>query len=143
MKQRLPYLIAFCVLLIGEICIGLYVHDRFVRPYLGDVLVTVLLCCFARVFWPKRPKWLALWVFLFSALVEGAQALGLAERLGLSGTVLGVILGATFDWADLLCYFFGCLLFFLTESFIFKKADIFSIVKGQKSGHNSPKNRES
>ena len=38
-KSRLPYIIAAVVLLIVEILIGLFVHDGFVRPYIGDVLV--------------------------------------------------------------------------------------------------------
>lgn len=43
MKKRLWYLTAFVILLMVEICIALFVHDRFIRPYVGDVLVTVLL----------------------------------------------------------------------------------------------------
>ena len=46
MKKRLPYLLAFILLLLLEIIIAVFVHDRFIRPYVGDVLVTVLLCFF-------------------------------------------------------------------------------------------------
>lgn len=120
MKRRLPYLLAFVVVLLLEIIIALFVRDRFVRPYIGDVLVTVLLCCFVRIVTPKKPKWLAVWVLLFSFAVEGLQGLDIAGRLGLDGTWLGILVGSTFDPADLVCYSAGCLLFFLAEWFAAK-----------------------
>lgn len=113
MKRRFGYLLAFFVLLAIEICIALFVRDRFVRPYVGDMLVTVLLCCLARAVVPQFPP--AVPVFLFAAAVEGSQWLGLAEMLNLQGTALGIILGATFDWKDIVCYGLGCLLFAAVE----------------------------
>ena len=62
MKKRIPYLVAFVLLLGIEVLIGLYVRDAFVRPYVGDVLVAVLLCCLARCFLPDKPQLLGLWV---------------------------------------------------------------------------------
>ena len=113
MKKRWGYLLAFFTILAVEICIGLFVRDDFVRPYVGDMLVTVLLCCLAKVACPgSRP---AAPVFVFAAAVEGFQWLELTEKLGLEGTVLGVILGSTFDWKDLLCYGAGCLAFAVAE----------------------------
>lgn len=100
--------LTLCLLAV-EICIALFVHDNFIRPYVGDILVTVLLCCLCRALFPRFAP--ALPVFLLAAAVEGLQWLGLAERLGLQGTALGIILGSTFDWKDILCYGLGCLLF--------------------------------
>ena len=113
MRRRLGYLLAFLAVLAIEICIGLFVRDRFIRPYAGDMLVTVLLCCLCRVVFPRVSP--ALPVFLFAALVEGLQALSLVEKLGLQGSVLGIIMGATFDWKDILCYAFGCAAFAAVE----------------------------
>lgn len=115
MKKKRVYILCFVALLLVEVLIALFVHDRFVRPYVGDVLITVLLCCFARCIWPNGVLLLPLWVFLFSAAVEFSQLLGFAERLGIHGGVLGTIFGATFDWVDILCYAVGCGLFFVTE----------------------------
>lgn len=112
-SRRMWYLAGFFALLMVEICLGLFVHDRFFRPYVGDVLVTALLCCLARVVAPRFSP--ALPVFLFSATVEAAQWLQLGKRLGLEGTMFGLILGATADWRDLICYGIGCLAFYLTE----------------------------
>lgn len=112
-NRRVSYFLAFIAILAIEICIALFVHDDFVRPYVGDVLVTVLLCCLCRAIFPGFAP--ALPVFLFAAAVEGLQWLGLTELLGLQGTALGIILGSTFDWKDILCYGLGCLLFAAAE----------------------------
>lgn len=121
MKKRLVYLIAFAVLLAAEILIGLFVRDSFIRPYVGDVLVTVLLCVLIRVILPEGIKLLPVWIFLFAAAVEFVQLLGVAELLGLENTVFGVIIGSTFDWKDILCYGVGCVIFGAAESVLRKK----------------------
>lgn len=53
------YALAFGLLLLLEALIAVFVHDRFVRPYLGDVLAAVLLYCLARaVGGRRRSSWL-------------------------------------------------------------------------------------
>ena len=111
--KRIKYAVATACLFCIELCIALFVHDAFIRPYVGDVLVTVLLCCLSRAVLPKLHP--ALPVFGVSLAAELWQWLGLTKKLGLDGTVLGVILGATADWKDIVCYGMGCLLFSLTE----------------------------
>lgn len=119
MKKRMPYLLATGVLLAVEICIGLFVHDRIIRPYVGDLLVTVLLCCLCRAVFPEFAP--AVPVFLFAVAVEGSQWLGLVNLLGLQGTVFAVILGTSFSWIDILCYGLGCLLFAGAEYWLTRK----------------------
>ena len=58
MKKRVFYGSAACVLFVLEILIALFVRDAFVRPYGGDILVTVLLCCLMRVVLPDRVRYL-------------------------------------------------------------------------------------
>jgi hypothetical protein len=111
MRKRYAAL-TLCLLAV-EICIALFVHDNFIRPYVGDVLVTVLLCCLSRAVLPKLPP--ALPVFGISLAAELWQWLGLTKKLGLDGTVLGIILGATADWRDVVCYGIGCVLFAACE----------------------------
>ena len=106
---RKTYFWIFLGLLLLEIGIALFVHDDFIRPYVGDVLVTVLLCCLSRAVLPKLHP--ALPVFGISLAAELWQWLGLTKKLALDGTVLGIILGATADWRDVVCYGIGCVLF--------------------------------
>ena len=41
--KRIGYAIATVILLLIEVLIAIYVHDAFVRPYIGDVLVVVVI----------------------------------------------------------------------------------------------------
>lgn len=96
--------------------IALFVRDDFIRPYGGDVLVTVLICCAVRVVFLRLPL-LPLWVFLFAAGVEIGQAFGLVDLLGLGHiTFFRIALGTTYSTADLLCYAVGCALFWAAEA---------------------------
>jgi len=118
-RMRFVYAACFAALLVVEVLIALFVHDRFIRPYGGDVLVTALICCFMRIFFVSGVPLLPLWVFLFAAAVEIGQYFDIVSRLGLDGCpVLSVALGNTFSPADLICYGAGCLLFFIAERLI-------------------------
>ena len=115
-KRRLMYVLMLIVLLGVEVGIALFVHDDFVRPYIGDVLVTVLLCCLCRVALPEGVPALPLCVFVFAALVEAAQYVDIVKLLGWENNAfLSTIIGRTFSWADILCYGVGCLVFWMIE----------------------------
>lgn len=108
--------------LVAELVIGFWVRDRFVRPYLGDVLVAVMLCCLWRFAFPKGSGRMPFGMFLFCAGVEFFQLLRLPDRWGITDTLLGVVLGSTFDWKDIFCYGIGCGLFWIWErSFLEKR----------------------
>ena len=115
-KKRLIYALLFLSVLLAEILIALFVKDAFVRPYVGDMLVTVLICCFLRIFFPTGVKLLPVYVFLFAAAVEFGQYLDMVKLLGLEGNrFISVLLGRTFSFPDILCYAVGCILFFGAE----------------------------
>ncbi len=108
-KKRLVYLFATAFLFGIELLIALFVHDSFVRPYIGDVLVVVLLYTFVRIFRPEGVRLLPLYIFLFAAGVEALQYFRIAEVLGLSDNrVLSVVIGSVFDVKDIVCYGVGC-----------------------------------
>lgn len=105
-----------CMVLFGiETLIALYVHDAVIRPYVGDMLVVVLVYCFVRIFINRPWRGLPLCVFLFAVLVEVMQYFQAAELLGLQDNMVArVVLGSVFDWNDIFCYAVGCLpLFFI------------------------------
>lgn len=115
-KTRLTYALLFLSVLLAEILIALFVRDAFVRPYVGDMLVTVLICCFLRIFFPTGVKLLPVYVFLFAAAVEVCQYFDIVKLFGLEGNrFISVLLGRTFSLADILCYAAGCILFFGVE----------------------------
>ena len=106
---RKTYFWIFLGLLLLEIGIALFIHDAFVRPYVGDMLVTLLLCCMARVVFPEKMRLLPLFVFLFAACVEVGQYFDLVALLGLSDNrFISIALGRTFSLIDIVCYAAGC-----------------------------------
>lgn len=121
-RLRLVYAAAFVILLLAEILIALFVRDAFIRPYGGDILVTILLCCFVRIFLPEGVRLLPLWVFLFSAAVEIGQYFDYASIFGFTESgIMRTILGSSFSLADLLCYAAGCTIFALAELYLIRK----------------------
>lgn len=122
MKKRIFYAIATILLIAVEVLIALFVHDRFVRPYVGDVLVVVVIYTFVRIWIPEGSPLLPLWVFLFAACVEGLQAIHITEKLGLADNrFLRVLIGGTFDFRDILCYAAGCAAVWLVEIIVKRK----------------------
>ncbi len=120
-KLRLIYGVLSLLLLGIEVIIALFVRDALIRPYGGDVLVTLLLCCMARCVFPQKISWLPLSIFFFSVLVEVGQYFDFATLLGLSqNPVLRIALGSSFSVADIICYALGCLVFILLEKKIVK-----------------------
>ena len=120
MNKSFFYAICFVVILVVEIIIGIYVRDSFVRPYMGDALVVVLVYSFVRIFIPTGVPRLPFYVFLFACFVEVLQYFQLVETLGITNRALRIILGSTFDWKDIVCYGAGCILIFLFEQ-IFRR----------------------
>ena len=115
-KKRIAYGVATVGLFLVELLIALFVHDRFIRPYVGDVLVVVLLYTFVRIFLPEGIRLLPLYIFLFAAGVEVLQYFRIAEVLGLSDNrILSVVIGSVFDWKDIVCYGVGCGILFVYE----------------------------
>jgi DNA integrity scanning protein DisA with diadenylate cyclase activity len=110
------YLCAFIIVLIIEIIIGVFVHDNFIRPYVGDVLVTVLIYCFIKSFIANELKLLPLYIFIFACLVEIGQYFNLVDLLGLGNNrIARIIIGAYFDLMDIVCYLVGCIGLFLFQ----------------------------
>lgn len=115
MKKRIVYIISFIIIFCIEVLIALYVRDSFVRPYLGDVLVVVLVYSFVRIFSPTGILKMPFYVFLFACFVEVMQYFHLADTLGITNRAARIILGSTFDWKDIASYAVGCVLIVLVE----------------------------
>ena len=114
-SRRILFAICAVILLIIEILIGLYVHDSFVRPYLGDTIVVILLWCVVRIIIPDGCVWLSGAVFLFAVLVEISQIFPLCDLLGIENRLLRVLMGTSFAWGDIIAYFAGCLMTFVAD----------------------------
>lgn len=103
------YAVLSILLFAVELFIAMFIHDRIIRPFIGDMLVVILLFSLCRSFIKTGNFRLALSVLLFSYAVEIGQYFNLAANLG-GGRLLRTILGTTFDYRDLLAYSAGILL---------------------------------
>lgn len=98
---------AGCLLCV-EVFIAAFLHDRIVRPYVGDLLAVVFLYCLVRsvVTTPVRPTVAA--VLLVAYGIEVLQYLHLLTYLGLAHSRLAaLVLGNHFEWGDMLAYTLG------------------------------------
>ena len=100
------------LLLFGiELLIGTQLDDAFIRPFVGDLLVVVLIYCLLRTLLEIPCYPLAIGVLVFAISVETGQYFHLAELLGVGHIRLArIIIGSTFDPKDLLAYLLGTML---------------------------------
>lgn len=114
---RLPYFVVAMLIFLVEILIALFVKDQLVRPFVGDILVVILLYYLARAFLKTVPWKIAVGVLVFSYIVEALQYVKIVELLGLQHHQLArVVIGTSFSWLDILCYTLGiCLVFCLDK----------------------------
>jgi hypothetical protein len=103
-------------LLLIEVLIAIFLDDRFIRPFVGDVLVVILIYCLIKAFWQICSNTAIALVFAFACMVEGLQYLNIVDRLGLRGNPLfSTVIGTTFDAKDILAYAIGAALVFIAE----------------------------
>ncbi len=120
-KKRITYTIITIILLTIEVLIALFIHDNFIRPYIGDVLVVMVIYAFIRIFVPEKLKMLPSYILCFAVLVEVLQYFRIVELLGLQGNrFFSVLIGSVFDMKDILCYAVGCTLIVVGQM-IYKK----------------------
>lgn len=116
LQFNLKYFALAVILFITEVLIAAYMHDAFIRPYGGDVLVGILVYCFVKSFFntPVLPTVIA--VLIFCYVIEMLQYFHFVDLLGLHNVKLArIVLGVGFSWIDMLCYTAGMLIVFLTE----------------------------
>jgi hypothetical protein len=110
------------ILFVVEVCIALYVHDRFVRPYVGDVLVVMLIYCFVKSFADLPNGQTAVGVLLFAFLIEWLQSIHFVSRIGLGDVKLAnILIGNSFAWLDIVAYTAGFVIVLWIEQYRSKK----------------------
>jgi hypothetical protein len=105
-----------------EVLIAFYVHDSFVRPYMGDVLVVILLYCFFKSFLRLPVLTVAISVLIFAFTIELLQFFNIVEKLNLRHSKMArTVIGTSFSWIDLLCYAAGIVIVIGVERYRRKK----------------------
>jgi hypothetical protein len=114
--NRLKYGLLALLLFGIEVLIALYLHDRIIRPYIGDLLVVILIYCCVKALVNTPVFATALGVLLFAYAVETLQYFHVVDLLGLGHSKLArVIIGSSFEWMDMLAYTLGIGLILILE----------------------------
>lgn len=114
------YIFAFIILFVIECAIAYFHFTPFIRGFLGDVLIVLLLYSFLKIFIKNHTFKIAISVLAFAYFVEFLQLFQLAEKLNIHSKIGLTILGSVFDPQDLLAYFIGFLFILLIEKFNLK-----------------------
>lgn len=115
------YFIIATLLFIVEVLIAMFVHDQFIRPYVGDFLVVILVYCFVKSFLntPLLPTAIAVLVFSFA--IEVLQYLDIVNKIGLGHSSFAkTVIGTSFEWLDLIAYTLGIVFVMYVENSRFK-----------------------
>jgi hypothetical protein len=120
-KFHLHYFILAVLLFLIEVSIAVYLHDDFVRPFIGDVLVVIFLYCLVKSFWDAKVLPTAIAVLLFAYFIEMMQYFHFVALIGLEKSKLAnTILGNYYTWKDLIAYTAGFVIILLVEKFSLK-----------------------
>ena len=110
MTFRPSYALATIAVLGIEIAIARFVHDDFVRPYLGDSLAVVAVYFALRAVTRSRVVAAVAIAFAFACAIEVGQFFHLVDLLGLGANrVARIVLGSTFVLTDFVAYAGGAL----------------------------------
>jgi len=102
----------FCI----EVFIATFLHDRIIRPYVGDLLAVIFLYCLVKSILPVPVGPTVLGVLLVAYALEALQYAHLLSYLGLQHSRLAaIVLGSHFEWIDLLAYTLGALFILVVE----------------------------
>ncbi|MCW3167724.1 DUF2809 domain-containing protein [Chryseobacterium sp. 09-1422] len=114
-KFNLKYFLLTTFIFLVEVLIATVLKNQFfIRAYLGDVIVVMLLYTLVKSFFIIDSTKLILGIFAFSCLVEFAQYFKLADKLGFpEGSLMYIVVGNSFSWIDIVCYGAGCLILYL------------------------------
>ena len=122
MRKRVIFAIATMILFGIEVLIGLYAHG-WVRSYLGDVLVVILIYVLVRTVTPDKPsRWYILpsAILIFSFIVEFLQLWGFCDRFGITNELLRIIIGTGFSYIDLVSYVIGIIPCYVADYILLK-----------------------
>ncbi|WP_291072915.1 MULTISPECIES: DUF2809 domain-containing protein [unclassified Empedobacter] len=119
--DKKSFSIAIIIFLI-EVIIALHIKDKIIRPFVGDILVVIFIYYFIKAFINTKAINIAIFTLFFSFVVEILQYFNFVEMIGLGhNKAARIIIGTSFSWIDLLCYFVGFILLFFIDKDLKKK----------------------
>ncbi|MEL6811936.1 MAG: DUF2809 domain-containing protein [Bacteroidota bacterium] len=111
------YFNIFILLLVTETAIAIFHFHKFIRGFVGDLLVIPTLYALLRAVTPLSGKKTLCIVMGLAFSVEVLQLFSIADMLHIEHKVARILIGNTFDGWDLVAYGFGILPVLLIEKF--------------------------
>ena len=122
MPKRAIYFLIFLFLLGVEIAIATYLKTGFIRAYLGDLLVVILLYCLLMSILKPSVKTGLLLTLAIAFAIELLQLINLTRFFPQEYKQLAtLVLGSHFSWLDLLMYVLGIVVAGITELVLHKR----------------------
>ncbi|GHC61256.1 ribosomal maturation YjgA family protein [Ulvibacter litoralis] len=115
MKIHKKHSLYTILLLAVEITIAIVHFHPFIRGFVGDVLVIILLYHLVLSFFSISSEKLIVGLLLFSFGIELLQLAGISEAFENTPTVIKVITGTTFDPWDIVAYLTGGFLLYVFQ----------------------------
>ncbi|WP_167597612.1 DUF2809 domain-containing protein [Leeuwenhoekiella sp. ZYFB001] len=122
MPKRGIYFLIFLFLLGVEIAIATYLKTGFIRAYLGDLLVVILLYCLLMSTLKPSVKTGLVLTLAIAFVIELLQLIDLTRFFPQEYKQLAIlVLGSQFSWLDLLMYLLGITCAGITEVVLHKR----------------------
>lgn len=116
-KKKVYILITVPCFVICLVILRFWGNNQIVRGFVGDIIITILIYSFIKIFIEIDSLKLAISVLLFSFFVEFMQYLRLIKHLGLEDSnIARIVIGSTFDFRDLLAYTLGILVIYIIDT---------------------------
>ena len=116
-KKRIYILITMFCFVICLMIVKFLDNHQFIRGFIGDVVITILIYSFIKIFIKIDSLKLSVLVLLFSFTVEYMQYLRLINHIGLGDSKIAkIIIGSTFDFRDLIAYVIGITFIYLIDT---------------------------
>ncbi|MCX7747464.1 MAG: DUF2809 domain-containing protein [Clostridia bacterium] len=118
MKIRLIYFGLFVLCFAAcVVIVKLFNDNLFIRGYIGDMIVILLIYFLISVFYNFKPLTLTIITLVLAFLAEFSQYINLATFLGLQhNTFAQLTIGSVFDPYDLVVYTVGAFLVYIIDT---------------------------
>jgi hypothetical protein len=108
-----------------EVCIALFIHGGFVRHYVGDTLVVVLLYLVFRSFTRLQLAAALSLALILAFTIEVGQYFRILDMLRIGDiSLIKIVAGNSFDWIDMLAYIGGAVLVLIVEKWCGSKSPV-------------------
>ena len=111
------YSTIFILILVTEIAIAVFHFHKWIRYYVGDLLIIPLLYCLVRMITKLSKMKAALLVLAIAIASEISQYYKLNEFLNINNKALLLFIGNSYDIIDILAYILGIFTIILIEKY--------------------------